>query len=124
MEKRRSNRFNVYFNAIIISGKAEYNGFVGNISKNGLYARISSVDSNITLSGFNDFIVRLRLQDNEALHLTCRLIWSSEILFKKSNCQSAVNTGFNILGPVPEYRAFYDKMLVECFNERFKQFLP
>ncbi|MEN8263487.1 MAG: PilZ domain-containing protein [Nitrospirota bacterium] len=123
MEKRQSNRFNVYFNADIISEKAVFNGFVGNLSENGLYARISAADSRIVFPDFADFCLRLRLPDKEYLNLLCRLIWSSEILLKNTYCESAYNMGFEILSPVPEYSAFHENMLMENFNERLKQYL-
>lgn len=123
MEKRQSNRFNVYFNADIISGNAVYNGFVGNLSENGLYARISSADSRMVFPDFADFILRLRLPDKESLNLLCRLIWASEILLNNTDSESAYNMGFEILGPVSEYRAFHENMLMENFNERLKQYL-
>ncbi len=123
MEKRQSNRFNVYFNADMISGNAVYNGFVGNISENGLYARISSADSRITFPDFADFGLRLKLPDKESLNLSCRLIWSTEMLPRNTGCESAYNMGFEILGPVSEYSAFHENMLMESFNERLKQYL-
>ncbi len=123
MEKRQSSRFNVYFNADIVTGNAVYNGFVGNLSENGLYARISFADSRIVFSDFSDFILRLRLPDKESLNLLCRLIWSSEILLKNTDCESAYNMGFEIFGSLLEYSAFHENMLMENFNERLKQYL-
>ncbi len=123
MEKRRSNRFNVYFNADMISGKVVYKGFVGNISENGLYARISSADSRIVFHNFADYVLRLRLPEKEPLNLSCRLIWSNAVLLRKTDCGSAYGMGFEILGSVPEYSAFHENMLMENFNERLKQYL-
>ena len=123
MEKRKSNRFNVYFNTDIISGKVVFNGFVGNISENGLYVRMSTADSTIVFHDFADYGLRLRLPDKELLNLSCSLKWSSEILLRNTDCGSAYRMGFEILGPVQEYSAFHDNMLMESFNERLKQYL-
>lgn len=123
MEKRQSSRFNVYFNADIVSGNAVYNGFVGNLSENGLYVRISSADSRIVFPDFADYGLRLRLPEKELLNLSCRLIWSNAVPLRNTDRGSAYNMGFEILGPIPEYSAFHENMLMENFNERLKQYL-
>ncbi len=123
MEKRKSNRFNVYFNIDLFSEKGTFNGFVGNISENGVYVRISSADSRIVFPDSADYDLMLRLSEEEPLNLSCRLIWSNAVLLGNTDCESAYNMGFEILGPVPEYSAFHEKMLMENFNERLKQYL-
>lgn len=123
MEKRQSKRLNVFFNTGIIFGDMKYDGFVGNISENGLYARISSAASQKVLPCQEAFDLRLRLPDDEIFWIKCNLVWSYEIEKRGSDCESAYNMGLKIVSPLPEYSIFYEKLLMKSLNENLKRYL-
>ncbi len=117
MEKRKSRRFNVYFNSRFCSWNLKYAGFVGNISENGLYMRISSNEPGINLHKLPEFDLKLKLPNEETLDLICRLVWMYEIPHKYSANASAYNLGLKILGPFPEYKGFYESLAMKNLNE-------
>ncbi len=117
MEKRQSRRFNVYFNSGFCSWNVKFTGFVGNLSENGLYMRISSSDTALNFHKLSELDLKLKLSSEEMLNLICRLVWMYEIPHKYSANASAYNLGLKILGPFPEYQAFYENLAMENLNE-------
>ena len=117
MEKRQSRRFNVFFNSGFCLWNMKYTGFVGNLSENGLYMRISSTDPALNFHELSELDLILQLPRDEILNLNCRIVWSYEIPHKYSANESSYNLGMMILGPFPEYRVFYEDLAMESLNE-------
>jgi len=122
MERRKSRRFNVFFNTGLVSGSESYAGFAGNLSENGLYMRISSADSKIIFSNNTVHDLRLMILPDEALDICCRLVWSYEIPKDNLTGKSAYNLGMEILTPLPKYNDFYGNLAVENLNEYIKRY--
>lgn len=74
MERRRSTRYKVFLDAEIISGNKSYDGVIGNISENGVYARIKSVDARINFTPESIFDLKFKLPSEETITLRCRLV--------------------------------------------------
>lgn len=123
MEKRQSRRFNVFFNSGFCSWNVKYTGFVGNLSENGLYMRISSTEPGINFHKLPELDLKLKLSSEEMLNLICRLVWMYEIPHKSSANESAYNLGMKILGPFPEYQVFYEDLAMKSLNECINRYL-
>ncbi len=116
MEKRYSRRFNVFLKAALLSAGACYEGFVGNISENGMYVRIRRADAGINFTPEMTFDLSLILPSEETLNLRCRPVWAYEIPIINQPGRSAYNLGLEVINPVSGYKDLYKNVAMENFN--------
>jgi len=115
MGKRRSERIAVNFNTkIILAGKA-YDGYITNVSQDGIGCSITSV-----LKAPKDFIpikipeLRFELPSGEPVNLICELAWFTGTELDDQQ----LTLGLKIIEPSPRYNEFIKELFVTHPDEK------
>ncbi|MBI4682950.1 MAG: PilZ domain-containing protein [Nitrospirae bacterium] len=122
MERRRSTRYRVFTDSEIISGNKRYEGVIGNISENGVYIRIKSVDARINFTPESICALKFELPSEETITLRSRLVYAYEIPLVTSQGKFAYNLGLEIIDPLPEFIKLYEAAVVKKLNDQIKSF--
>ncbi len=119
MGKRHSKRFNVFFNAVLISsGDVSYAGFIGNFSGTGMYMIVPSANPKINFTPGTIFNLKLKLPSEETLNLHCSLVWAYEIPLSNPVGKSAYNMGVEIIDPAQKYKEFHRNFVMKNLKDQ------
>ncbi|RJQ14378.1 MAG: PilZ domain-containing protein [Nitrospiraceae bacterium] len=99
-------RIKVNIEAELISSNVSYPAFVGNMSRNGIHARVAHEEPAIDLKTETIVYLKLRLPAGNTLNLNCRKRWS----YKNTAASFIEYIGVEIISPPEEYREFYKAM--------------
>lgn len=80
MERRRSQRINVGFNAELISEGISYAVVIENLSETGINVITSPAKNAIDFTPKTPLELNFQPQAGETLNLNCRVIWSHKVL--------------------------------------------
>jgi len=121
MEKRKSKRYFVFYEAEVSVGTYSLKGVVGNISERGMFLRLRDADSAMSLLRPGG-IITLRL-DPIKLDLPamkCRIVWTYELILSLKNRRSAYHIGLEIIEPTEEWQEFFRMTAKRHFEEQMK----
>lgn len=116
MEKRSSRRLIVFFHSVFCVHNVCYKGFIGNISSNGMYARIRAATSGTKFSRGMMIELKCEVSINNSKQYISRVAWSYEMPSGIQPGNSEHHLGLEITHPWAEFSAFY-------FNEATRKLL-
>ena len=106
--EQRFKRYNVNLESLIVSNDRTYEGFIQNVSEEGLAYESDSFPSNLQeFSPEKTINVILKMPSGETLILNCEIKWSSEQSpWPLPKNYSTLGMGMQIINPPETYREY------------------
>jgi hypothetical protein len=101
-ERRAHKRIPVSLEAELISGRERHVVFVGNVSQQGLYAKMALTETMEEFIPEPDLVLKIQLSHEKTLSLHCNKKWS----YKITPNSFTMRMGLQIIDPPVEYREF------------------
>lgn len=102
MLSRVSKRIPVALDAELLTYHGSYAAFIGNISEDGIYAKVAYTKNDNNLNFDTYLNLELKTPSGQELNLNCKKVWSS----KNTSNSLIEQVGVKIIDPPQEFRKF------------------
>ena len=113
---------NVCINADVTVGSAYYTGFIGNLSENGIYMRISTADSDINFLPGTIVGMEIKMSNAKTINIRCKIVWAYEVPGRNAACKSAYRLGMEVVDVPVEYKEYYNRLAINDLRKYLQQF--
>ncbi len=114
IDRRLSQRKSAHINARVFSGGRTYNGFIGNVSEEGVeYLLTSTIKAPKDFTPEKIIVLNFQIPSGETINLYCEVKW----FLRTSPYGKTLTLGLKIMDPSPIYKEFVKTLNVHSVHE-------
>ena len=118
MQRRRSERIAVHLNATFILAGNIYQGFITNVSVDGIGISITSVvEIKTEFAPIKILELQFEIPSGDSIHLQAELVWFS----RTGENSTQLNLGLKLIAPPPQFKDFAKALYAERLNSTARE---